>query len=285
MTILVTGSAGMIGSNLCQELLKNGYNVIGIDKKPITFEGQYEHFEIDLGNADDLEKVFREKKIDRVIHLAALAHTMGGKKYPKKMYEYFNIECANNIFKVSANNSVPVLFISTVDVFGFQKGIVNSETVCKPVTVYGKTKLKAEELLKNSGAKYSIFRFSPVYTKEIKRDIQKRYYLKFPNWAYVVGKGTDYEVLSIDLAINSIIRWCRETPNNGIRIIKDLEPLNTRQAIAKEKEIGMAKHVIRFPRWVIVVGYYILRLSGKNKITFLINKVLYPLRSGLNGNT
>ena len=140
MTILVTGSAGMIGSHLVQGLLKNNYRVIGIDKKPIEFDGSYRHYQIDLGDVDSLEKLFSENKIDRVIHLAALAHTTGGKKYPKKMYEYLNVECANNIFKVSANHNTPVLFISTVDVFGFQKGIVNSETVCKPVTIYGKTK-------------------------------------------------------------------------------------------------------------------------------------------------
>ena len=279
MTILVTGSAGMIGSHLVKGLIENGYSVIGIDKKPIEFPNNYKHFEIDLGDKETLSSIFSTEKVDRVIHLAALAHTMGGKKYPKSMYEFLNVECAGNVFEAAANNKVPVLFISTVDVFGFQKGVVNSNTECYPVTIYGKTKLKAEELLKNSGAMYTIFRFSPVYTSEIKRDIQKRIYLKYPKWAYRIGKNTQYEVLNIDKAINSMIGWCKEKPNSDIRIIKDDSLLNTKDYLAEEKEQGRAKHVIKIPKWLACFGYGIIRISGKNKYTFLLSKAIRPLRS------
>ena len=279
MTILVTGSAGMIGSNLVKELLDKGFSVVGVDKKQINFEGDYKHFEIDLGNIDVIEQLFSKKKIDRVIHLAALAHAMSGKKYTKQLYEYLNIECANNVFAIASKYSVPVLFISTVDVFGFQKGIVNAQTECHPVTIYGKTKYAAEQLLKDSGCKYSIYRFSPVYTPTIKRDIQKRYYLKFPKWAYLVGKGSYHEVLNIDLAIESMVHWCNTIPDNKISVVKDVELLNTKQAIAKEKENGNAKHVIHFPRWIVCLGYWIMRITGKNKYTFLVNKVVHPLRT------
>lgn len=279
MAILVTGSAGMIGSHLVKGLIENAYDVIGFDKKPIEFDSHYKHFEVDLGDKNALNAVFTDSKIDRVIHLAALAHTMGGKKYPKSMYEHLNVECANNVFEVSAKYNVPVLFISTVDVFGFQKGIVNSETICHPVTIYGKTKLKAEELLKNSGAPFTIFRFSPVYTPEIKRDIQKRIYLKYPKWAYQIGKNTQYEVLNIEKGIKSMIEWCSSQPNNELRIIKDDDLLNTVDYLKEEREQGRAKHIIRIPRWLACFGYGIIRITGKNKFTFLLNKAIHPLRT------
>ena len=279
MKVLVTGSAGMIGNHLVKGLIDSGYSVVGIDKKTIEFENNYKHFEIDLGDKEALNNVFAEEKIDRVIHLAALAHTMGGKKYPKSMYEHLNVECANNVFEIATQHSVSILFISTVDVFGFQKGVVGPNTECHPVTIYGKTKYKAEQLLKNSGAVYSIFRFSPVYTLEIKRDIQKRIYLKYPKWAYQIGKNTQYEVLNIDKAIESMVDWCKSEPKNDIRIIKDDNLLNTTDYIAEEKEQGRAKHVIRIPRWLACFGYGITRISGKNKYTFLFNKAVHPLRS------
>ena len=279
MTILVTGSAGMIGSHLAKGLLNNGFDVIGLDKKEIQFGGDYKHYSIDLGDKEALSKVFRDNKIDRIIHLAALAHATGGKKYPKKLYEYLNVECANNIFQVANANGVPVLFISTVDVFGFQRGVVTADTICHPVTIYGKTKYKAEQLLKESDCSYTIFRFSPVYTPEIKRDIQKRIYLKYPKWAYQIGKNTHYEVLSIDKAISEMIQWCSLMPQNEIRIVKDDELLETKKYIMEEKELGNARHIIKLPRWLVVLGYSILRISGKNKYTFLLNKAVHPLRS------
>ena len=279
MAILVTGSAGMIGSHLVQGMLKSGYSVIGLDKKEIRFKGKYEHHSIDLGDRQALEQVFSDSKIDRVIHLAALAHTTGGKKYPKSLYEYLNVECASIVFQTAHNYNVPILFISTVDVFGFQKGVVNGNTECKPVTIYGKTKYKAEQLLKESGCPYTIFRFSPVYTPEIKRDIQKRIYLKYPKWAYQIGKNTLYEVLNIDKAVSETINWCSQKPQNEIRIIKDEELLETQKYIAGEKALGNAKHVIRLPRWLVLFGYGVLRITGKNRFTFLLNKAVHPLRS------
>ena len=279
MTILVTGSAGMIGSHLVKGLIKNGYNVIGLDKKIIEFPNSYKHFEADLGDKDTLDSIFNDNKIDRVIHLAALAHTMGGKKYTKSMYEHLNVECAKNIFNVATSYKAPVLFISTVDVFGFQKGVVNANTECHPVTIYGKTKFKAEQLLEESGARYTIFRLSPVYTPEIKRDIQKRIYLKYPKWAYQIGKNTLYEVLNIEKAIREMVEWCKQEPQNDTRIIKDDKLLETQVYIREEKEAGRAKRVIRIPRWIAVTGYFCLRITGKNKYTFLISKAIHPLRS------
>lgn len=279
MLVLVTGSAGMIGSCLVQKLLVCGHKVIGIDNKNIAFNGEYEHICIDLGNNELLEKVFIEKRIERVIHLAALAHSSKGKKYRRSLYEYLNVECSKNVIDLSSKYGIPLLFISTVDVYGFQKSIVNEKTKCVPVTIYGKTKYKAEQYLINSECRYTIFRLSPVYSRDIKRDIQKRYYLKYPNLAYIIGNGTNYEVLNINSAIDEMIKWCYQKVNNEIRILKDVKMLNTKEAIAIEKSLGRANRVLRIPRWVVCFGYYCLRITGKNKYTYLLSKAVNPLRS------
>ncbi|HHT67291.1 MAG TPA: NAD(P)-dependent oxidoreductase [Erysipelotrichaceae bacterium] len=274
MKILVTGAAGMIGSHLVKSLKKRGYKVIGLDIREAE-----EVFVCDLGKKEKLEKIVKNKKMDRIIHLAALAHAVSGKKYTRKMYEYSNIECAKNVFNVARDNKIPVLFISTVDVFGFQKGIVDTQTECRPITIYGKTKYEAEQLLRNSGANYTIFRLSPVYSEDEKRDIQKRIYLRYPNWAYQIGKNTQYEVLHLDKAIEEMIKWCGSKPKNEIRIIKDEQPMNSVDYIEKEKTLGKAKHVVKIPRWLATLGYVVLRITGKNKYTFLLNKAINPLRS------
>jgi len=279
MKVLVTGTAGMIGSHLVKKLLEEGKEVIGIDINNVSYDGAYTHYCIDLGKKESIYNIFKNNKVDRIIHLAALAHAFSGKKYTKKMYEHLNVECAKNIFQIAKEFDVPVLFISTVDVFGFQKGIVNSKTICHPVTIYGKTKYNAECILKEIGCNYTIFRLSPVYTAEIKRDIQKRIYLKYPKWAYQIGKNTQYEVLNIDKAVLKMAEWCVAEPKKDILILKDDLLLNTNDYINEEKTKGNAKYIIKIPRWIALVLYGIIRITGKNKYTFLINKAVHPLRS------
>ena len=278
-TILVTGSAGMIGSHLVATLLANGYDVVGIDKNNVVFGDNYKHVQIDLSDVDPIEKIFKEKNIYRVIHLAALAHNPDKKKYSKEIYKKLNVDCANNVFKLCSKYCVPVLFASTVDVFGFQKGTINSFSVCKPVTIYGKTKYEAEKLLEDSGVSFTIFRLSPIYSSEIKRDIQKRIYLKYPNWAYKIGKNTQCEVLHINKAVTEMVHWCSIIPKNNIVIVKDSDLLNTCDFINDEKKHGRAKHILRIPRWLACLGYGITRISGKNRYTFLLKKAIYPYKS------
>lgn len=278
-TILVTGAKGMIGSQLADGLLAAGYTVIGIDKLDCEHcPESYIHYSCDLGDKEQLKTIFKSHKIDRVIHLAALAHSRNEKNLTWELYKYLNVECAKNVFSVAED--IPVLFISTVDVFGFSSGkIITANTEIHPVTHYGKSKAMAEEECRKL-KHYSIFRFSPVYTDEIKRDIQKRYYLKYPKIAYQISKGTEYEILNIRKAVEEMVNWCSEEPKNNIRIIKDDKPMWTPDYIKAEKAEGRAKIVLHFPRWLVNAGYTVLKLiTGENKYTYLLNKAVYPFRT------
>lgn len=285
MVILVTGSNGMIGSKLVKGLLDAGQKVVGIDRsKSRLSDSNYYHYQVDLSEIDQLRKVFTDIKIDRVIHLAALAHTVNETDLSWARYYHINVTCASNIFKIAFENGIPVLFISTVDVYGFKDGVVNSNSIQKPVTKYGKSKSLAERELRRLSAIYSIpftiFRFSPVYTDEVKRDIQKRYYLKYPNVAYLVGKGQEYEILNVKKAVEEMVRWCSDSPNNEAKILKDLNNMWTPDYIRAEKEAGRAKVVIHIPKVLVRYGYALLkRVIGENDKTYLINKAVHPLRT------
>ena len=87
MKILVSGSAGFIGFSLCQKLLERGDNVIGIDNHNNYYDpkikdsrlrlllkySNYNHYKIDLINRKDLDKIFEDHKIYKVVNLAAQA--------------------------------------------------------------------------------------------------------------------------------------------------------------------------------------------------------------------
>ena len=85
--IIVTGSAGFIGSALCIKLLERGDNVIGIDNHNEYYDPElkesrlkrkekypnYLHCRIDLCDQNSLEEIFKKNKPQQVVNLAAQA--------------------------------------------------------------------------------------------------------------------------------------------------------------------------------------------------------------------
>lgn len=281
MIILVTGSAGMIGSYVVKGLIEKGHTVIGVDRivKDLHLQG-FTQIVLDLSSNDGLMQLFDDKKIDRVIHLAALAHTKGVPDVSWEAFKKVNVDCAVNIFEACAKHNVPVLFISTVDAIGMVKGLITSETELNPISNYGKSKAMAEGRLKEICKVWNIYRFSPVYTPEIKRDIEKRYYLRYPNWAYKIGKGGHFEVLNVTGAVAAMVDWVDKKVDNTIHIIKDPELLDVNDLIKTERAEGRAKHVMWIPRWIVLCGYYLVKLVfGKSNKTYLVFKALWPFRT------
>ena len=281
MTILVTGSAGMIGSYVVKGLIEKGYTVIGVDRvKPKAELEGLTPVVMDLSSKEEVMRVFGENKIDRCIHLAALAHTKGVADTSWEAFKKVNVDCAENVFEACAKCNVPVLFISTVDAIGMVKGMITPVTELNPISNYGKSKALAESRLKEICTKWNIYRFSPVYTEDVKRDIQKRYYLKYPNWAYLIGGGQQFEVLNVRKAVSSMVDWVDRPVDNTIHIIKDEELLDSAKVIAEERSEGRAKHILKLPRWIVVCGYYCIKLVfGKSNKTYLVFKALWPFRT------
>lgn len=287
----------MIGGYVARGLLEKGHSVVGVDRvlprteclelraKSLELGGStgsptVEDVVLDLGDKEAVERVFEEHQIDRCIHLAALAHTKGVADTSWEAFRKVNVDCAVNLFEACAKHNVPVLFISTVDAIGMVKGKITPETVLNPISNYGKSKAMAEGRLKEICSQWNIYRFSPVYTEDVKRDIQKRYYLKCPDWAYLIGGGQQFEVLNVKGAVSAMVDWVDKPVDNTIHIIKDDELLDSAKVIAEEKAEGRAKHVIHLPRWMVVCGYYCIKMVlGKSNKTYLVFKALWPFRT------
>lgn len=282
MNILVTGSAGMIGGYVVKGLIEKGHSVLGVDLRVNANlnANSLEQVVLDLSDKEAINQLFDNKKIDRCIHLAALAHTKGVKDTSWEAFKRINVDCAVNLFEACAKHDVSVLFISTVDAIGMVKGLITPETKLNPISNYGKSKAMAEGRLKEICSKWNIYRLSPVYTPDVKRDIEKRYYLKYPDWAYKIGRGGQFEVLNVTGAVAAMVEWVEKSVDNSIHVIKDPELLDVNDLIVTEKAAGRAKHVIRIPRWMVVCGYYVIRLVfGKSNKTYLVFKALWPFRT------
>ena len=271
----------MIGGYVVRGLIEKGHTVIGVDRisRDISLQGLTQII-LDLSSKEAIMQLFDDKKIDRVIHLAALAHTKGVADTSWEAFKMVNVDCAENVFEACEKHDIPVLFISTVDAIGMVKGLITPDTELNPISNYGKSKALAESRLKKICNAWNIYRFSPVYTEDVKRDIQKRYYLKYPDWAYLIGGGQQFEVLNVRKAVASMVDWVDKKVDNTIHIIKDEELLDSAKVIAEERAEGRAKHILRLPRWMVVCGYYIIKLVfGKSNKTYLVFKALWPFRT------
>ena len=144
--VLVTGSSGFIGSYLCNELLEIGYHVDGLDLCPGKFTTIQQ----------DIRDFKYPRKYDKVFHLASLTDA---RESVKKEEEYKS---------VIINGTTNLLNKKYVGEFIF----TSSVAAVDPISPYGKFKLEAEDLIKQSGIRYVIFRFANVYGRGSKSVVE-----------------------------------------------------------------------------------------------------------------
>ena len=141
--ILITGGSGFIGSYLTQVLLQREYEVMVFDTK----EGKHKKAQYctgDISRKNDLKQCFQEKDIEKIIHLAAL---MNG---TAERVQEVNIEGTQNLLDLFNGE---IISLNTGFIYQGQTGPYREDMgPLTPINDYGKTKLKAEELiLKRNG--------------------------------------------------------------------------------------------------------------------------------------
>lgn len=134
--ILITGSNGFIGRNLQRHLNNTGINYRGLSRE----EGDI---------TDPKLREIRGESL--VIHLAG--YLRGNFDDMKRI----NIEGTRNILELCVRNGCPIVFASSCAVYGPPlHNPVNEDHPKNPISIYGKTKLIAEELCKEYGEKFGI---------------------------------------------------------------------------------------------------------------------------------
>ena len=165
MRVLVTGSAGFIGNHVSLRLLEEGRDVVGIDNlnsyydvnlkrrriERLTPFENYINAPIDINDQDKLNKVFKDYKIDQIIHLAAQAGVRHSLTAPRD-YIDANISGFLNILEACRNfGTKHLVYASTSSVYGGNTKIPFSEHdgTNHPKSIYAATK-KTNELMAHS---------------------------------------------------------------------------------------------------------------------------------------
>ena len=162
MAILVTGGAGYIGSHTCVELLNAGKDIVVVDNfynskhealdRVAELSGKsFSFYECDIRDAEKLDKVFKEEKIDSVIHFAGLKAVGESCVKPLEYYDN-NVNGTLVLCDVMRKNGCrKIVFSSSATVYGMNNVSPLRETMPTGGTTnpYGTTKFMIELILKD----------------------------------------------------------------------------------------------------------------------------------------
>ena len=181
--ILVTGAAGFIGYHTCQKLLSKNIKIYGIDNlnnyydvklkkerlRILKKNKKFSFLKVDISNYAKLSKIFKDKKIDYIIHLAAQAGVRYSIKNPK-IYTNSNLVGFANILEISRIKKIKhLIFASTSSVYGENKKFPAKENYSTdhPISYYAATKKSNEVMAYSYSYIYNIpitgLRFFTVY--------------------------------------------------------------------------------------------------------------------------
>ena len=159
--IFVTGGAGFIGSHTCVELLNAGYDIVVADNfcnskpemvdkiKQITGK-DFKFYEADLLDREKTEQIFKENKIDAVIHFAGLKAV--GESVEKPM-EYYHNNIGSTLILCETMRKYgckKIVFSSSATVYGSPKSVpIREDFPLSTTNPYGSTKLMIENILQD----------------------------------------------------------------------------------------------------------------------------------------
>lgn len=160
MSILVTGGAGYIGSHTCIELMKAGFDVVVVDnfynskrevlnRIALLANKKFAFYKCDIRDKEGLNKIFKNEKIDAVIHFAGLKAVGESCKKPLEYYDN-NVNGTLVLCDVMRENGCKkIVFSSSATVYGSENVSPLKETMKTGGTTnpYGTTKYMIEIIL------------------------------------------------------------------------------------------------------------------------------------------
>lgn len=171
MRILVTGGAGRLGINVCKELLDDGFQVRVFDldtprnrENIRRLDDKAEIIWGDITKPDSVRKGL--EKVDAVVHMAGILPPLADEK--PELCAKVNVGGTKILVDLikERGGHIPFIFTSSVSVFGpspdAAEPISVDKTAPNPQGAYPETKLKAENVIKESGIDYLILRLTAI---------------------------------------------------------------------------------------------------------------------------
>ncbi len=168
MNILVTGGAGYVGSIVAEELVRQGHRVIVMDNLQQGHRGAVppgaELVTADICQNEALDAVFRQSRIDAVMHMAAETVVEYSMTDPKRYFQSNVVGSINLLDTMLKYDVLKLIFSSSAAVYGEPQSIPIEESNPQiPLNSYGESKLMFERILEWYGKAYGLKHISLRY--------------------------------------------------------------------------------------------------------------------------
>jgi dTDP-4-dehydrorhamnose reductase len=160
MTILVVGGSGVIGSKLVDQIKKQKQSVFFtfLKNNPNSNEGMF----LDITQKKQTIDLIKKIKPKIIIHTTALTN-VDLCETDKQLAESINVHGIENIVAGAKEITSKIVFVSTSAVFDGKKDSYVEDDKTSPISHYGLTKVKGEEIVKKSNLPYLILRTDQPY--------------------------------------------------------------------------------------------------------------------------
>ncbi len=193
-SVAVIGGSGFIGRNMVRELIRNGYIVRVVDRQPLNEEG-VQFVECDILDQGSLN--YALEGVDGVFHLAALVGVNDCLSNGDRVRS-INLQGTANVINACKRNRISKLFFSSSSEIygdGLKVPFLENDTSF-PKSVYGKTKLESEYLLRDAASEdlvVRVVRFFNIYGPEQREDFVMKKFVKLALQNYpitIYGNGS-----------------------------------------------------------------------------------------------
>ena len=160
MKFLITGAAGLVGSQIVRDLTKQKHHVYSCYNDSIPQDGI--PTKLDLTNQNDIKNILNEIQPDIVIHLGAMTN-VDLCETKQNLAMIINAKATGALANESAKQKAFFIHVSTDYIFDGKTGMKKENDLPDPIGFYGKSKLEGEVALNRIASDWCIARISTPF--------------------------------------------------------------------------------------------------------------------------